>query len=876
MLSGVGYSSSGSFNSAVASATSKTVEDFGTVTPNTVIPNGTSLDGIIYSFQLSEGFPAGVTTGGNSISGNSLTLVGASTAFLPGDVITMTFPTAVNFVAVFSNTFVPTAYTLTLGADSTTNHATTSDTSSFVFTGLISATASTTATFQELTTSSNQYGIPEIIYGTLPTASPAPVDTIGGLDPNFGVNGLASHDLGFSATDNLAVQNDGKSVILGTAGAVGAQSIGLTRYNANGSLDGNFGNNGVIISSLGGSDQPAGLSLLPNGDILVVGTASGQFLLAEYTPAGNLDTSFGGGTGYVVTSISGSGGALSPDTANALVVAPDGIIYVGGSSDAAAKGLDFAVAAYNADGSVDTSFGGTGTTLLDFSGGDDSINAMTLQTNGDLVAVGSSVNPSSGIASIALTRFLPNGAVDSHFGTKGKVITNVRGVADIASSVAIDHTGKIVVGGLSATGSASDGSLSSDFVVARYTTAGLIDRTFGRGPVITSFGQPSAVSRVLIQSDGNIVASGKTVTSLSGLDPSHLEVALARYTPKGTLDTTFNGTGMAVISLSGTSASSAAKSAGTGGNIGPASVSPFALATFSVPSSLSPADTASTLIDEFQKFEASAQGTVAVTQGGELLVAGNSGSNTVEAAIISAGVDLAASLIAKLPPAVLQGAKETLSVKIAESGTDPAVGTVTIQLYASPDGQVDFGLLPFQSTNERVNLKTGQSHTFSIRYALTTVGDYYVLANVVENGSLSDLNVNNNAVAAGSQVHVAPPFVDLAGSGLVSVGTPTVGKLATITFTVANNGNVPARSAPVEILASPDGTVANGTQVAEPTLLLSLPFGVTRKYRLTFKLPSTLAAATYVFVAVLDPANMLNDSNLANNVIVGMTQFTVA
>jgi hypothetical protein len=52
--------------------------------------------------------------------------------------------------------------------------------------------------------------------------------------------------------------------------------------------------------------------------------------------------------------------------------------------------------------------------------------------------------------------------------------------------------------------------------------------------------------------------------------------------------------------------------------------------------------------------------------------------------------------------------------------------------------------------------------------------------------------------------------------------------------------------------------------------------GMHRKYRLSFKIPTTLPANTYVLVAVLDPANTLNDPNLTNNVIVGSTQFTVA
>jgi uncharacterized delta-60 repeat protein len=711
---------------------------------------------------------------------------------------------------------------------------------------------------------------------TFTIKSPTPAESIGGLDTTFGVKGLAGHNVGFTSTNGVAVQPNGQSIILGTSGAGSSQSFGLTRYNADGSLDTSFGTNGVVTANFGGSDQPSAVTLLPDGNILVAGTAvptsgGSQFALAEFTSAGALDTSFGNGTGEVLTSFS-TAGAISNDAARAIAVSAKGTIYVAGSSNAAGKGLDFAVASYNADGSANASFGASGMATLDFAGGDDAINAIALQTNGELVAAGSSTSPATGIASIALARFLPTGAIDTHFGSKGKVTTSVRGVADIASSVAIDRTGKIVIGGLSATGSASDGSLSSDFVVARYTATGAIDRTFGGGPVITPFGQPSAVSQVVIQADGSIVASGKTAPSLAGINPSQLPLALARYTPAGKLDTTFNATGTAIIILTEAATAPLAPAALAGGNFQPSLVSSFGLSSFSI----TPQDTASSLLTEFNQFAQSSQGVVAVTHGGELLDVGNGGTDTIEALIVTAGVNLATSLIAKLPPAALVGARGMLSVKITEGGSNPASGMVAIQLYASPDGQLDAGLSPFQSVPERIKLRSNQSQTFQLRYTLpASIGNYFVLANL-DTQSLHSLNTNTVPAISTSAVQVAAPFVDLAGTALTSVGTPAAGKLATISFSVTNNGNILARSAPIQILASPDGTAANGTQIAEPKLALNLPAGITRKYRLSFKIPTTLPAGTYVLVAVLDPANTLNDPNLTNNVIVGSTQFTVA
>ena len=693
-----------------------------------------------------------------------------------------------------------------------------------------------------------------------PPSPPAPIKTIGQLDPTFGINGLASYDVGFASTEGLALDANGDSIILGTIDNSGIDSFGLTRYTAAGTLDTTFGTNGVASVNFGGSDQPAAVTVLSNGDILVAGTAinssgGSQFALAEFTSSGVLDTSFGNGSGEVLTSFSATG-TLTSDVATALAIGRSGTIYVGGSSNANDNGSDFAIAAYNADGSLDTSFGFGGKTLLDFAGFNDAIASLALQSNGDIVAAGSSAN-AAGVNEVALARFLPSGQIDPHFGSKGKVLTAIGSVDDQASSVVIDSKGKIIVGGLSASGSASDGSLASDFLLLRYNGNGTLDKTFGGGPIVTSFNQPAAVTQLLIQPNGDIVASGKTTSSLTNLDPSQLQVAIARYMPQGRLDNTFNSTGTAIVSLSS-------------GSVTPG------LARFDLAFGFSPQDTATNLLSEFQSFVNSSQGAVALTQGGDLLDVGNSGVDTVEAAIVAAGVDLAAKLIARLPAAALQGAKGNLSVTITEDGSDPASGTVTIQLYASPDGQVDSGLMPFQSASEKINLKAGQSRTFAIHYSLDFNGNDYVVADVVDGSGLSDLNPNNNAAASSSAVDAAAPFVQLSAGSTLSVHrTLAAGKTSSLSFTIANDGNVLAHSSPIEILASPDGTFASGITIAQSTLALALqPNGKSRTYHLITKIPATLSSGSYTLLAVLDPNNTLGQPTLMNNVITGPT-FTV-
>ena len=337
--------------------------------------------------------------------------------------------------------------------------------------------------------------------------------------------------------------------------------------------------------------------------------------------------------------------------ARALAVDRNGTIYVGGSSDAAGHGLDFAIAAYSSSGAPSATFGANGKTSLDFMGGDDSIAALAFGAKGTLIAAGSAGNPSNGVSSVALAAVGPNGALDPKFGAKGKLTTSAGGIDDAASALAIDSKGNIVVGGYSATGSASAGTLSSNFLLLRYKSNGRLDRTFGNGGIVTtSFNQPAAITNVLLDSDGTIVASGKTAASLASIDVSQLDLAAARYTAKGRLDTSFNGAGQAIYNLSNavTTASLATP---------PAAIAETVLLRSTT---LAPFDATTDLMSAFLQLTQTDQGVIAMSTGGDLLDVGTNGANTVEAAIVAMGLDLAATLSASLPASIIGGGKEPL------------------------------------------------------------------------------------------------------------------------------------------------------------------------------------------------------------------------
>jgi uncharacterized delta-60 repeat protein len=700
---------------------------------------------------------------------------------------------------------------------------------------------------------------------------------IGGLDPTFGANGLASYYLGFTSTAGLVIQADGKSVIAGTAGATGAHTFAITRYGADGSLDTIFGTNAVTNTSFGGDDQAAAEALLSDGDILVAGTATtlvdgvvagSQFAVAEYTPAGFLDTNFGNGTGKVLVSFSATAGALSNDTARALVVAADGTIYIGGSSDANGHGMDFAIAALTPAGNLATAFSGMGKVLLDLAGGDDSIGALALAPKNQLIAAGSAANPSSGVSSVALADFLTTGALDTHFGTKGKVITPVGGVDDQASSVAIDRSGRIVVGGSTATGSAAAGTLSADFLLLRYNSAGKLDRVFGHGGVvITSFDQPAAITRVLVSPTGTIVASGKTAASLMQLNADALDLAVARYSVNGKLDPTFNGTGEAILPLPAIGESESLSTAGG------MTEQPALLRS----ASSIPFDTASDLMAAFQQLTQSAQGAVATTNGGDLLDVGNSNGFTIEAAVIAMGVDLNVRLNVHLPPTVIGGGKGTLAVNITEMGTDSATGTYAIQLFASETQVLASDETPFRSIPEKLNLKSGQGKTIRLTFqypAALADGNYFLAATVVT-GAVHDLNSANNTAVSSYPVLIAMPFVRLAGSDLK---TPAFdgAKSAFASLSLMNAGNEPAsKPFAMQFFASTDGGLSDAIPLETVPIRTTLRPGASRAFRLKLSLPATLPAGTYKLLALLDVANVFQDPDAAMNFVVSDSSFVV-
>jgi uncharacterized delta-60 repeat protein len=242
---------------------------------------------------------------------------------------------------------------------------------------------------------------------------------------------------------------------------------------------------------------------------------------------GLLDTGFGTG-GKVTTAIGGS-----TDIGYSVAIQSDGKIVVAGYSVVGHS--EFALVRYNSDGSLDTAGFGTGGKVTTAIGTifDEGYSAA-VQSNGKIVVAGWSYNGSN--YDIALVRYNTNGSLDTTgFGTGGKVTTAIGSGDDQAYSVAIQPDGRIVVAGLSLVGA------NDDFAVVRYNSDGSLDGTFGSGGKVTTAIGPGHDygQSVAIQTNGKIVVAGYSWNS----SLTYWDIALVRYNANGSLDTTGFGTG---------------------------------------------------------------------------------------------------------------------------------------------------------------------------------------------------------------------------------------------------------------------------------------------------------------------------------------------
>jgi uncharacterized delta-60 repeat protein len=351
----------------------------------------------------------------------------------------------------------------------------------------------------------------------------------GSLDTSFGGTGTVVTDFNGNADEayGVAVQSDGKIVVVGfdTNGA-NSRDFALVRYNGDGSLDTSFDGDGKVTTDFfGGTDSAYGVAIEPDGQIVVVGYASFsyvQFALARYNSDGSLDTSFDG-DGKVTTSYSAYN-----DLGNAVAIQSDGKIIAAGYAGSGSGNTTFAAGRYNSNGNLDTSFDGDGKVTTDFSSRPDQGTAVTLQADGKIVVAGNVfILNSNNNQGFGLVRYNSDGSLDTGFDGDGRVITEITTNNSSADGVAIDADGKIVAAGWTYMG-----GNDSHFVVTRYLTDGALDTSFSSdGIVTTNFGPATDNGHaIVIQPDSKIVVAGQAFITGSG---STLSFGVARYLSGG-------------------------------------------------------------------------------------------------------------------------------------------------------------------------------------------------------------------------------------------------------------------------------------------------------------------------------------------------------
>jgi uncharacterized delta-60 repeat protein len=164
----------------------------------------------------------------------------------------------------------------------------------------------------------------------------------GAPDSSFDGDGLVTSDFGADETGrSVILLGDGRLVLGGYRGTSPLTDFALVRYLADGTLDTSFGTGGLAIANPGGQDFAKQVIELPNGKLILVGTANSDFLLARFHTDGALDTSFGT-AGFLQTAFPGS---MSEGCAAVAIVGPD-LILTAGSAWPTGGTTDFALARY--------------------------------------------------------------------------------------------------------------------------------------------------------------------------------------------------------------------------------------------------------------------------------------------------------------------------------------------------------------------------------------------------------------------------------------------------------------------------------------------------------------------------------------------------
>jgi uncharacterized delta-60 repeat protein len=364
----------------------------------------------------------------------------------------------------------------------------------------------------------------------------------GALDPTFGSSGIVTTHVGLPGATNeaayaVALQPDGKLI---AAGAATTATLGggykfdfaVVRYNTNGTLDNSFSSDGKTTTAFRGSNGSSArdVEVQTDGKIVAAGFTNNDFAVVRYNTDGALDTSFGG-TGKVTMSFSKN----SDDFASAMELQEDHKIVVTGiTRPQNASTYDLALARYNLDGSLDTTFSGDGKATTSFNSNFTGSNEMAIYAGASLQQAGKIVVVAQlTFGDVIVARYNPTGNLDPSFGGgTGYVTLAPLGITGLGAAVAIQADDRIVV---SLTGTGDGG----DVYLVRLQSDGSLDPTFDNdGIARAAFPDQQEAASVAVQADGKIVVAGYYKGSRS---------FAVRCNSNGSVDTTFGANGIVIV-----------------------------------------------------------------------------------------------------------------------------------------------------------------------------------------------------------------------------------------------------------------------------------------------------------------------------------------
>jgi len=370
------------------------------------------------------------------------------------------------------------------------------------------------------------------------------------LDPTFGDGGIATFDPGtFHANARGVVTLDDNSVLFcgSTLTFPGFVSTGfLLHVLEDGTQDLTYAGDGVVWMQYGENTYAYGLIRLADGKLLVAGTtyltvADSEFFVARFNADGTVDTSFGVG-GVAITAYSGE---EELNMGGAMVVQPDGAIVLAGRTYAGDYS-SLLFTRFTPDGDLDTTFGDSGYTMIDASIQDQSIQDVDLLSDGSIIGVGHAYfsTPYYG-ERVCVAKLDSSGVPVDDFGTGGFLTPAIFDDISAAQCVLIQDDELFLSGYI------YDDANDYLLFVARLDDAGEPDPSFGDAGIST-FKQSDddhinlGYDLMIPPADGKIYVCG---TSGYGAMTYPRDFILLRFQTDGQLDPTFNGAGYIVTSL---------------------------------------------------------------------------------------------------------------------------------------------------------------------------------------------------------------------------------------------------------------------------------------------------------------------------------------